>query len=355
MGQANRGRSPYTGWYVALLILLLLALGFLAFAIWARDGVSCTEDLPSSATATLPRAFASTTPTTAPPPAPTTTTEPAPIPALAFDGAFAMSHIKALAEDIGPRRSGGDAEGAAVSYAAEYLQSLGYSVEVTEVSLPDARVSHNVRAVKAGVSASAIVLGAHIDTKASAPGGNDNASGVAVVLELARDLRGADTAATIEFVLFGAEEMVDSNADHHHYGSRQFVQSTTAEQRSSLVGMISVDMVGYGSEFTVRTMGSGPQLLKDMLMGYSTENGLPALYSQDTGTYGWSDHEPFELAGYPAVWLEWRDDPTYHTQGDTYGHCDQTVVQQTGTMLVGFLMQLTNSDLEALASTRVPR
>ncbi len=72
-------------------------------------------------------------------------------------------------------------------------------------------------------SESVIVIGAHIDTVAVSPGGNDNASGVAVVLELARDLRDADIVATVQFVVFGAEEMTDSNADHHHYGSRQFV------------------------------------------------------------------------------------------------------------------------------------
>ena len=136
MGRAKRGRSPYTGWYIAILVLLLVALGFLAFAIWTRAGVSCTEEFPSSPTVTLPAAFGSTTSTTAPAPSTTTTTEPIPVPALAFDGTLAMSHIKALAEDIGPRRSGSDGEDAAVNYAAQYLESLGYLVETSEVSLP---------------------------------------------------------------------------------------------------------------------------------------------------------------------------------------------------------------------------
>jgi aminopeptidase YwaD len=263
-----------------------------------------------------------------------------------------MSHIQALAANIGPRRSGSEAEQAALDYAAGYLESLGYTVEATEVSLRGGGTSHNVTAIKRGESPSVILVGGHVDSKADSPGGNDNASGVAVVLELARDLRNADTEATIEFVIFGAEEMTDSNADHHHYGSRQFVDAMTVDQRAALVGMISVDMVGYGTEFTVRTMNRGPQLLRDILQTYSTDHGLAALYSKDTGTYGWSDHEPFELAGYPAVWLEWRDDPDYHTAGDTYEHCDPTVVQSTGEMLVGFLSQLTEGDLESLANSR---
>ena len=352
MREEKRGRSPYTPWYIAIVVLLLVLVGLVVVGFWPRGGISCGEDLSSGATATLPPFSDSTTSTAAPPPSTTTTTEPVPVPALAFDGTLAMGHIKVLAEDIGPRRSGSDSEDAAVSYAAGYLQSLGYSIETTEVSLPEGRVSHNVRALKEGESTSIVLLGAHIDSKAVSPGGNDNASGVAVVLELARDLEDADVTAGVEFVLFGAEEMVDSNADHHHYGSRQYVEGMSGEERAALVGMISVDMVGYGSEFTARSMGSGPQLLTEMLTTYSTENGLPALYSADTGTYGWSDHEPFELAGYPAVWLEWRDDPTYHTDADTYGHCDSTVVQRTGAMLIGFLTQLTDSDLASLAAAR---
>jgi hypothetical protein len=352
MRQKKRGRSPYTPWYIAILALLLILGGLLVVALWSRGGISCVEDLPSSATATLPPAFGSTASTTAPAPPTTASTEPAPVPALAFDGTQALGHIKALAEDIGPRRSGSDSEDAAVTYAAGYLQSLGYSIETTEVPLPAGRVSHNTRALKEGDSTSIVLVGAHIDSKAISPGGNDNASGVAVVLELARDLKDADCTASVEFVLFGAEEMVDSNADHHHYGSRQYAGSMTADEQAALVGMISVDMVGYGTEFTARSMGTGPQLLTEMLMSYSTESGLPALYSADPGTYGWSDHEPFELAGYPAVWLEWRDDPTYHTEADTYGHCDSTVVQRTGAMLIGFLTQLTESDLESLATAR---
>jgi Zn-dependent M28 family amino/carboxypeptidase len=266
-----------------------------------------------------------------------------------------MSHIQALAGGIGPRRSGSDAEDAAVDYATDYLRGLGYEVVTTEVTLPSGEFSHNVRATKTGASGAVMLIGAHIDSKRTAPGGNDNASGVAVVLELARDLVGADTAATLQFVLFGAEEMVDSDSDHHHYGSRQFVQAMTAEERAALVGMISVDMVGYGSKFHVRTMNKGPQLLRDMVKAFSNETGLPTTYLRDPGTSGYSDHEPFELAGFPAVWVEWREDPLYHTAGDTYEHCDATAVERAGQMLVQFLAQLDQAGLDALAATRTLR
>jgi hypothetical protein len=350
MRSSKRPRSLYEGWLLAVALLLLVALCVLTYLLWSRGGVSCAAEVPSGTTVTLSDSPSSTTSTSAAPVA--TTTELLPSKPLAFDGAAAMGHIQALARDIGPRESGTPAEDSALAYATTYLHSLGYHVDTDDVALPGGRLSHNVHAVKLGESDSVLVVGAHIDTKATAPGGNDNASGVAVVLELARDLHDADIAATIEFVLFGAEEMTDSNPDHHHYGSRQFVKGLTPEESSALASMISVDMVGYGSEFTVRTMNHGPQVLRDMVKSYSTERGLIARYLKDTGTYGWSDHEPFELAGYPAVWLEWRDDPAYHTARDTYSHCDESVVQRTGDMLLGFLAQLTKSDLVSLTSTR---
>jgi len=263
-----------------------------------------------------------------------------------------MRHIQALAQDIGPRKSGTQAEEDALGYAATYLQSLGYDVRVQDVSLPGGLVSHNLTATKQGDSDRVMVVGGHVDTKKGAPGGNDNASGVAVVLELARDLRDADITPTVQLVVFGAEEMTDSNPDHHHYGSRQFVQALSGAEAEALVGMISADMVGYGSYFTVRTMARGPQLLRDMVKTYSDAHGLPARRLKDEGTYGWSDHEPFELAGYPAVWLEWREDPAYHTSRDTYAHCDPDDVQRVGTMVLGFLDELTQADLETLAAAR---
>lgn len=263
-----------------------------------------------------------------------------------------MGHVRVLAEEIGVREEGSPNEDIALAYAADYLEGLGYTPSLSGVPLPNGRSSHNVRAVKEGASASFILVGAHIDSKAPAPGANDNASGVGVVLELARDLREADITASVEFVLFGAEEMIDEDPDHHHYGSRHHVQTMNEAERSRLVGMVSVDMVAYGDALVVRNMDRGPRELVDMVLANFVDRGSHARYAKDTGAYGWSDHEPFELAGYPVAWVEWRRDPAYHTEADTYGHCDPNLVGQTGEMLLGFLTRLTEENLAFLANAR---
>jgi aminopeptidase YwaD len=253
-----------------------------------------------------------------------------------------------LAANLGVRTAGSADEATAARYAADYLKGLGYSVAIVPVPLPNGLVSHNVKAFKAGSSAATILLGAHLDSKAPSPGANDNASGVAAVLELARNLRGADTVATIEFVLFGAEEMIDSDPDHDHYGSRAFVKSMTSTERGNLAGMISVDMVAFGDTLVVGTMGRGPQGLSDLLLTQSRGLHLPTERGEDTSQFGQGDYEPFELAGFPAAWVEWVDDPTYHTTGDTYQHSDPAALRKTGEMLLDFVTGLDAARLETL-------
>jgi aminopeptidase YwaD len=263
-----------------------------------------------------------------------------------------MAHVKKLAVEIGVRHAGTAAEFAADDYAASYLEELGYAVKITDVPVPSGLTSHNVIAVKQGSSPLTLVVGAHIDSWGPSPGGNDNASGSGTVLELARDLKDAALIPTVIFVLFGNEEMIDDDSDHHHYGSRTYVAQLSAEDRADLVGMVSLDMVAYGSKFTVRTMGKGPQELRALCRAYAKAAGTALTYEKDPSPFGWSDHEPFELAGFPAVWLEWRVDGYHHTAGDTYAHVRQSRLQATGDFVLGLLLSLDEGDLQALAQAR---
>jgi Peptidase family M28 len=278
---------------------------------------------------------------------------PAPFSFLAFDSAQAMAHLRKLAVDIGVRHGGTAAETSAAQYAVNHFTALGYQAQLVDVPVINGRTSHNVFAVKRGSSPLTVVIGAHMDSYGPSPGGNDNGSGSAAVLELARALKDVDVVPTVVFVLFGQEEPLgDGNPDHHHYGSRRYVALMTAQQEADLVGMISLDMVGYGSAFHVRYMEKGPRTLVNMLMSFSSLSGAGAVYLRDPSRYGYSDHESFELAGYPAAWIQWRDDPVYHTANDTYAHCSAAKVQRAGGMVLGFLGSLRLSDLQALQSAK---
>jgi len=276
-----------------------------------------------------------------------------------FETVNAMDHIRNLSLGIGPRVMGTEGDLAAADYLAGTLTGYGYEVTVQEVPLPNGTKTRNVIAkrkpgeieimqaadpsqeTETGIALvkNILVIGAHYDTKIAtgSPGANDNASGTAVVLELARCLK--ETSLSIEpyFVLFGGEERLVEGTDLHHFGSRLFVSQLPSSVRNILLGAVIVDMVGVGSQLYARTMGVGPMVLCNSLLSYASGAGIHLPYMQ-SGSY--SDHEPFENAGIPAVWLEVKDDPWYHTPADSYDKINPAHIENTGRLLEGFIRSL---------------
>lgn len=264
-----------------------------------------------------------------------------------FDSASAMVHVRAIA-GFGPRQAGSPAETEALDYVATQLESLGYTVGRQRISIPGGRVSGNVLAEKKGTSPGVIVIGAHVDSKSPSRGANDNASGVAVMLETARVLAQADVVPTIRFIAFGAEEISGATPDDHHFGSRGYVSAIDSTQRARIAAMVSVDMVGYGETFNVRSLGVGSASAVYSLQGRASATGVALPYLRDPSRYGWSDHEAFERAGIPSAWLEWREDPLYHTTGDTPSHVNESRVLTSGALVRGWLLGMSSSQLAAL-------
>jgi hypothetical protein len=360
----DRSGSTSTAWvYVAVGAVALVAAGA-AFASMQPPTVLTTTVVPHTTSTVAPPGTTSTptaTETTSPTGAPGTEPIPSPAPEpaprdgmpLPFDAARAMAHIKMLSVKIGQRVGGTRGEQRAVEYAAGQLRDLGYEVSIQDVPVDDGRTSHNVLAHKKGATGRIVLLGGHIDSKAPAPGADDNATGVGAVLELARDFASVDTGCDLRFAAFGHEELIgDGDSSHHHYGSRKYESSLSAEERGRFAAMVSIDMIGYGPDFSVRTMGVGPRVVADRLIVAAKTNGVHLTYLRDPGSSGWSDHEPFERAGLPAAWLEWRDDPNTHTRRDTYARLDRDKVGTTGSLVRSWVASLSARDLDALTKTR---
>lgn len=123
-----------------------------------------------------------------------------------FSAVRAFEHVRALAGRIGPRPAGSAAYGRAARYAQRAFVKLGYRARLVSFELPNGSTSRNVVATWPGPARRRVLIGAHLDTVPGSPGANDNASGVAVVLELARVFAGTREADGIRFVAFGAEE-----------------------------------------------------------------------------------------------------------------------------------------------------
>lgn len=263
-----------------------------------------------------------------------------------FDQSRALGHVAAIA-DIGVRRAGSTAEREALDYVARELASYGYVVGRQAVAIPGG-TSGNVLAERKGDSSEVIVLGAHIDSKYPSPGANDNASGVGTMLELARVLSQAPLKPTVRFIAFGAEEISGATPDDHHFGSRGYVSALPSSELARIAGMVSIDMVGYGSVFNVRSMGVGSPSVVYSLQGRASYSGIDMPYLRDAGRWGWSDHEPFERSGVPSAWLEWREDPVYHTSADVASHVNITRLDATGDVLRSWLLSMSAAQLSAL-------
>ena len=269
-------------------------------------------------------------------------------PTAEFEVANAMDNLWNLSVNIGPRIEGTPGEKAAAEYLAGVLEGYGYDPIIQEVPLPNGSFTRNVVArwdPPSGVPLAlasrgrTLVIGGHFDTKlgTGSPGANDNGSGTVVVLELARCLAEEHVGFPVEFVFFGGEEQLVSGTELHHYGSRYYVNDMSQAEKDSLYGAIIVDMVGVGSQLYARTMGIGPMGLCNRLMAFAQGKGIYLPYMV-SGSY--SDHEPFEAAGIPAVWLEYKDDPWYHTPGDSYDKVNPAYIEHTGRLLEDFIRSL---------------
>ena len=153
-------------------------------------------------------------------------------------------HVHYLAGVLGERnsRNYGRLEQAR-EYIEEVFSRTGYRIG-HDVYDCGGREYRNVVATIPGAASAGpvLVVGAHYDTAVGSPGADDNASGVAVLLELARVLAEETAAASIRWVAFTLEESPHFRTDS--MGSR--VHARRCRRRGDPIrGMISLEMVGY--------------------------------------------------------------------------------------------------------------
>ncbi len=253
-------------------------------------------------------------------------------------------HVQALAGEIGVRS---DETYPNVQRAAAYierrLKDLGYTVVSQEYTARN-RNYRNIEATLPGVPGHAhevVILGAHYDTAEGAPGADDNASGVAGVLELARIFAQERQARTIRFVFFPNEEPPSfPTAD---MGSRQYATAARASN-DQIVAMLSIESIGYydldkGSQRYPFPLNLAYPNVGDFI-GFVSNLKSRSLLHRAIGAFRahatlptqgaaapawvpgvwWSDHWSFWRVGYPAIMITdtapYRN-PFYHTPQDT--------------------------------------
>jgi Iap family predicted aminopeptidase len=247
-----------------------------------------------------------------------------------MDARAALRDIRHLASDIGPREATSRNFAEAATFVEMRLERLGYDVRRT-VRVPAGsswgtpvhrETSVNVIAEPKDFDARKphIVVGAHLDTVPVAPGAEDNASGIAVMLQLAAIVSQQPPAIPVQFIAFGAEEPRGSGDALHHFGSRQHVATLDRSERRAIQAMVALDRVGVRASYVpVCTANSEGNRVRSELRAAARRADIPTR----TCTNFTSDHWSYAKAGIPAVRLGGIPYAGYHSRGDVLSVVDR--------------------------------
>lgn len=269
-------------------------------------------------------------------------TVPTNTPAVTFDGASAFRFAEEQMA-FGPRIPGTSAHASAEAKIRDDLRAMGWRVEEQRFTYKGVGLA-NVVARLGADGPSPIILGAHYDTRPKAdrdpshpdqpvPGANDGASGVGVLLELARVLGLKPIDRPVWLVFFDGEDSGEIAGWDWIVGSTYFAEHMTATPTAVVV----VDMVGDANLQLYEERNSDKSLTQDIWsvapkLGYRAfipELKYPML----------DDHTPFRLAGIPAVDIIDFDYPAWHTTGDTLDRISASSLEQVGRTLQYWLEQ----------------
>ena len=316
---------------VAALSLVVLALG-----CSATPTAPITDPSPA-APHTSPTAIGSPT-APAQRRTPVATPTPSATPRPTMNAPAAVRDVRHLASDIGPREATSRNFTDAAKFVQARFERLGYDVRRTKVRVPSG-VSWGTP-VRSGSSLNVIaepkdfdarkpyvVVGAHLDTVPVAPGAEDNASGIAVMLQLAAMISQQPAGLPVQFIAFGAEEPRGSGDALHHFGSRQHVSSLKRSERRAIQAMVALDRVGVRASYVpVCTANGQGNRVRDALRAAARRADIPTR----TCTNFTSDHWSYAKAGVPAVRLGSIPYPGYHSRGDVPSVVDRRQLDRVG-------------------------
>jgi peptidase M28-like protein len=253
-------------------------------------------------------------------------------------------HVAGLATAIGERRVGeGESLTRARDYVASELDTVARAVNakvILERLGSEGSDAANVILDLPGESSDTLVIGAHYDSAVGTPGANDNASGVAVGLYLAKQLSGKRLLNSLRFVFFANEE--PPYFQNPGMGSLTHARGC-AERGERILAMLALESLGYYSDEPesqrypwpvgllypdrgnfvgfVGSLGSR-SLVRESIRMFRASARFPsegaALPAWIPGV-GWSDHWAFWQYDYPALMITdtalYRD-PNYHQGSD---------------------------------------
>lgn len=272
-----------------------------------------------------------------------------------FSGASAYQYAEAQMS-FGPRPTGSEANRRTGDYILDELGRSGWQTETQEFTYHGTLV-RNIIGKNAIGQGPTVILGAHYDTRMRAdrdpvnpempvPGANDGASGVAVLLELARSLRISRVHNEIWLAFFDAEDDGGISGWDWIVGSTYMAQHLSANPEA----MILVDMIG-DTDQQIYIDRNSDRRLSIQLFQIAADLGYEEHFIATPKHAMIDDHTPFALRGIPAVDLIDFDYPYWHTTADTIDKISAESLERVGRTLEAFL----ESPLTASAFLAEPR
>jgi Zn-dependent M28 family amino/carboxypeptidase len=174
-----------------------------------------------------------------------------------------------------------------------------------------------------------IVVGGHLDSVPAGPGANDNGSGTATVLEIAR-VRAADgVPEDVCYVLFGSEES-------GLLGSAHYVSALSDAEREGMRAMLNFDMLAVGQGWPLL----GSEDMVDIAVGEAERLGLSYRLSNELPSNVGSDHANFARAGIPTLFFNCFCDNNWHTPADRIEAIEPNRIQEAGDLGLAVLSRL---------------
>ncbi len=258
---------------------------------------------------------------------------------VGFNGETALQDVQ-YQVDLGPRTPGSQAHALEVTWIEQQLTGSGWQVEEQDTTM----LGHPIQNVvaKRGDPAQRpwIILGAHYDSRMFAdhdpdpalrsqpvPGANDGASGVAVLLELARSLP-KTLRAQVWLVFFDAEDQGDIQGWDWILGSRAFAQQLTTKPDAVVV----IDMIG-DKNLDIYYEKNSDQALSQAIWSVAGKAGYQKQFIPQEKYSMEDDHTPFLEKDIRAVDLIDFDYPYWHTTADTADKVSSESLQAVGDTL----------------------
>ena len=265
-----------------------------------------------------------------------------PAEAVSFDGQRAYADVQTQV-GFGSRVPGSEGHAQFQKWLQNELEAAGWQVEMQTSEALGHPIENLV--ARRGADPPQIVLGAHYDTRMFAdndpdaaqhtkfvPGANDGASGVAILLELARSLP-AETV-PVWLVFFDAEDNGRIEGWDWILGSREFVKNNPVRPRAAII----VDMIGDADLNIYKERNSDPALT-DEIWAVAQGLGYESKFIPEYRHSMLDDHTPFLEAGIPAVDIIDFDYPYWHTIQDTPDKVSAESLKIVGETLRVWIMQ----------------